>query len=99
MADGAADAGDGFADAELDGAALPLADGATDDDADGSTDALGTGGSVGSGVRMPPFPRMIPFSRIAPKTTATMITKTADGRSWILTATSDGVGATSLPVR
>ena len=92
---------DGAADAELDGVALTLADGATEDDADadGSTDALGTGDSVGSGVRMPPFPRISPLSRIAPNTTATTITKTADGRSWILTATSDGVGATSLPER
>ena len=77
-ADGAAEL-DGAPEAELDGAALALETGRPSRgeaaaEPDGSTEAHGTGTSVGSGVKTPPFPRKTPLSRIAANTMATTIT-------------------------
>ena len=105
-ADGdAPDVAGGVVDGEPDGAALAPADGTALALADGEPDAAtlaagdAMGGSVGSGVMTPPLPRNSPLSRIRANTTATTTTKIADGRSWILVAISDTVGAVSLCVR
>src|SRR4051794_17331335 len=89
--------------AAADGDAPGLADGTTLGDA--AAEALGTGdsGSDGTGVARvsvmnPLWPRSMPYSRIATNTPTTAMTKIADARSLMWTASSATVGATVFAV-